>query len=133
MDASANITAAVFAAYLKCPTKAYLMAHREKPPNSFVADTLRRIATAYKARIIGSSGTVPIDFSQLSARLAIETTHSFIDCESTSYASGQPVSVKARRLPRTSVDRQDLVPVLYSAWNKIDQSDNLHFRLPSHS
>jgi hypothetical protein len=32
MDTSANITAAVFAAYLKCPTKAYLAAHGENPP-----------------------------------------------------------------------------------------------------
>ena len=39
MDASANITAAVFAAYLKCPTKAYLTAHGENPPDTFVADT----------------------------------------------------------------------------------------------
>src|SRR5256885_1820181 len=32
MDTSANITAAVFAAYLKCLTKAYLTAHGENPP-----------------------------------------------------------------------------------------------------
>jgi hypothetical protein len=30
-DTSTNITAAVFAAYLKCPTKAYLMLGRHAP------------------------------------------------------------------------------------------------------
>ena len=50
MGTSANITAAVFAAYLKCPTKAYLTARGEKPPNTFVSDTRGRISAAYKAR-----------------------------------------------------------------------------------
>jgi predicted RecB family nuclease len=125
MDASVNITAVVFAAYLKCPTKAYLIAHHEKPPDTFVADTLRRISAAYKAKVIGSSVTLPIDFSQLPAGPAIEATDSFIDCETTSYAPGQPGLVKARRLTRTSTHRRDLVPILYSARDKIDQSDNL--------
>jgi predicted RecB family nuclease len=125
MDASANITAAVFTAYLKCPTKAYLMALREKPPDTFVADTCRRISAAYKAKVIGSSGAVPIDFSQLPDDLAIEVTNSFVDCETTSYAPGQPGSVKTDRLRPKSRHCQDLVPILYSAWDKIDQSDNL--------
>jgi hypothetical protein len=86
MDASANITAAVFAAHLKCPTKAYLIVHREKPPDNFLADTRRRMSAAYKARVIGSSGTVPVDFSQLAAGLVIEATNSYADCETTSYA-----------------------------------------------
>ena len=125
MDASANITAEVFAAYLKCPTKAYLIAHRERPSDASVADTRRRICAAYKVKAIGSSGTVSIDFSQLSADLAIEATNSFVDCESTSYAPSQPGSVKARRLPSASACHRGLVPIFYSASDKIDQSDNL--------
>src|SRR5262249_8098981 len=113
MDASANITAAVFAAYLKCPTKAYLMAHREKSPDTFVADACGRISAAYKAKVIGSSGTVPIGFSQLQDDLAIEVTNSFVDCETTSYAPGQPGSVKTDRLRPKSRHGQDLVPILY--------------------
>jgi hypothetical protein len=46
MDATISITAAVFAAYLNCPTKAYLTAHREKPPDTFIADTRERISAA---------------------------------------------------------------------------------------
>ena len=57
MDTSGNITAAVFAAYLKCPTKAYLLVHGEDPPDTFVADTRERISIAYKAR--AEQGLVP--------------------------------------------------------------------------
>jgi hypothetical protein len=49
MRTNANITAAVFAAYLKCPTKAYLTAHGEIPPDTFIANTCGRISAAYKA------------------------------------------------------------------------------------
>jgi hypothetical protein len=96
IDASTNTTAAVFGAYLKYPTKAYLVAHREKPPDNFIADTRQRISAAYKAKVIGSSGTVPIDFSQLPVNFAVEATNSFVDCETTSYAPSPPGSVKAR-------------------------------------
>jgi hypothetical protein len=65
MDTSANITAAVFAAYLKCPTKAYLTAHGEKPPDTFFADTRGRISAAYKGEAMGLTGVVPIDFLRL--------------------------------------------------------------------
>jgi hypothetical protein len=44
MDSSTKITAAVFAAYLKCPTKAYLTARGENPPDTFLADTRGRIS-----------------------------------------------------------------------------------------
>jgi predicted RecB family nuclease len=107
------------------PDQAYLISHRERPSDASVADTRRRISAAYKVKVIGSSGSVPIDFSQLSADLAIEVTDSLVDCESTSYAPSQPESVKARRLPSTSEYRRGLVPIFYSASDKIDQSDNL--------
>src|SRR5271169_6348535 len=86
MDASVNITAAVFAAYLKCPTKAYLTAHGEKPPDTFVADTCGSISAAYKAKVIELTGVAPIDFSQLANEPAIAAGTLFVDCETASYA-----------------------------------------------
>ena len=70
MRTKANITAAVFAAYLKCPTKAYLTVHGETPPNTFIANAGRRISAAYKASAsqgLGAqlAGVVPIDFLQI--------------------------------------------------------------------
>ena len=124
MDMSANITAAVFGAHLKCSTKAYLMAHHEKPPDTFFADTRSRISAAYKAKVIGSRGIMPIDFSQLTPDLTTEATTSFVDCETASYApGGQPRSAKVGR--SVSEHRRNLVPILYSAWDQIDQRDNL--------
>jgi hypothetical protein len=66
METSANITAEIFSAYLKCPTKAYLAAHGEKPPDPAFAEMRKRISAAYKAIAIqcprtGSAGIVPID------------------------------------------------------------------------
>ena len=80
MGASANITAAVFAAYLKCSTKAYLTAHDEKPPDTFVADTRGLISAAYKAGVIGFTGVMPINFLRLVSDPAIDVPTLFVDC-----------------------------------------------------
>jgi hypothetical protein len=49
MDASNPITAAVFSAFLKCPTKAHLLAIDEPAPGTFFADIEARISAMYKA------------------------------------------------------------------------------------
>ena len=41
-----NITTAVFAAYLKCPTKGLLIARSEKPPQRFFGDLENSISEA---------------------------------------------------------------------------------------
>jgi hypothetical protein len=45
-----EITAAIFAAFLKCPTKAYLIAHGETAADAFIADMRRCIGAAYKSK-----------------------------------------------------------------------------------
>src|SRR6266404_4786351 len=120
MNTSANITAAVFAAYLKCPTKAYFTAHGDKPPNTFVADTRGRISAAYKARTSRDLGTgltadVPIDFLRLAGDPVREAATLFVDCETASYAYDQPASARVSRAARRAERRCDFVPILYSA------------------
>ena len=96
METRHDITAAVFAAYMKCPTKAYLQAHAEKPPDPFFADIGAKISTACKVK----AGSIPsIHFSELADLSCTETYTAFVD--------------------------QIYVPVLYSAWGKPDQSDHL--------
>jgi hypothetical protein len=51
MDTSANITATVFAAYLKCPTKAYLTAHGENPPQPRALSDLHDLAGGSLGRL----------------------------------------------------------------------------------
>jgi len=50
VDASDPITAAVFSAFVKCPTKAHLLAIGERPPGTFFADIGARMSSMYKAK-----------------------------------------------------------------------------------
>jgi hypothetical protein len=50
MSSNNIVTAAVFAAHLKCPTKALLLARGEKPTNTFFVEMEENIAMAYKAK-----------------------------------------------------------------------------------
>jgi hypothetical protein len=68
METSAHITAAVFAAYLKCQTKGFLLAHGEKSLNSYFADIHRDISVAYihqsdfgRLRVLGVAGSIDIE------------------------------------------------------------------------
>ena len=126
----ANITAAVFAAYLKCPTKAYLMAHGETPPDTFVGDTRGRISAAYKARVsqnprTGLTGVVPIDFLRSAAAPTGDAATVFVDCDTASYARDQPALARLDRRAKRSERRCSHVPILYSAWDNRDQPDDL--------
>jgi predicted RecB family nuclease len=127
MDASADITAAVFAAYLKCLTKAYLTAHGENPPDTFVADARERVSAAYKVRAsrgVGA-GFVTIDFLRPGGDRAGEVATLFVDCETASFACDRPASARIGRQAQRSQRRCDFVPVLYSAGEKSDQCDDL--------
>jgi hypothetical protein len=61
MDTNNSITAAVFAAFLKCPTKAHLLAIGEPIPEAFFADMEARMSSIYKSvvtqsREVGTEG-----------------------------------------------------------------------------
>src|SRR5260370_1659122 len=57
MDTSNSITAAIFSAFLKCPTKAYLLAIGEPIPNSFFTDIEPRISSSYNSEL---TATLPV-------------------------------------------------------------------------
>src|SRR5437763_1602846 len=94
MDTSTKITAAVFAAYLKCPTKAYLTASGEKSPDTFLADTRGRMLAAYKARASQDLGMELTDVGLIDVLLANdpdrEAANLFVDCDNASLACCQP-------------------------------------------
>ena len=99
MHRSVDITAGVFAAYLRCPTKGYLIAHGEDPPDAFIAVTRGCMSAAYKARAgqspqAGLPGVAPIHFSRLADDTAHEATTLFVDCETTSYVCNQPAAAR---------------------------------------
>src|SRR5215211_1573013 len=72
MSAISTISATVFAAYLRCPSKAYLLARGERPPGSFFTDTLGRISNAYKAAARERLGSGGAGFASIS-RLPLPT------------------------------------------------------------
>src|SRR5262245_61891804 len=114
-----NIITAVFAAYLKCPTKGLLIARGEKPPQTFFGDLENNISEAYKARF-GSEALANLrDLVRLSARK--ETTTLF-DCESAFFTT-KPRA--ANREEAQVKQTRNYIPVLYSASNKLDESDRL--------
>jgi predicted RecB family nuclease len=128
-DMNPYITAATFAAYLRCYTKSYLSAHAEKPPDTFIAETRGRIAMAYKARANQHLRTrltgIDIDFLRLAETTARAAATFFVDCETAFYAVDQPRTVAGGVRINRSELRHDIVPILYSAWDKTDPSDEL--------
>jgi predicted RecB family nuclease len=128
METGANITAAMFAAYLKCHTKAYLTVHGEKPPDRVFAEMRKRVSGAYKAlarQAPPTGSTVPIDFSSLADGVIGDGGTAFVDSETALYATSATASASmAHRAKRAGSDRPN-VPILYSAWEKSDQSDDL--------
>src|SRR3954452_4989176 len=130
MDTSVNITAASFAAYLKCLTKSYLITQGETPPDAFVSETLGRISVAYKASAtqsfrMESTGAVPIDFVGLTNNSVPDANTIFVDCETAFYVCDQAaVAAGGLRINRSQL-RRDFIPIRYSAWDRSDQSDDL--------
>jgi len=130
MDASNQITAAVFSAFLKCSTKAHVLAIGEPAPDSFFADIEARISTMYRTAAtqrlhIGADVIRPLAFSQLQRGIDnVAVTH-HIDCDTVVYDLALP--------PQRSEDCQSqqippwgtLVPVLFLPSDKPDISDNL--------
>src|SRR5258707_13959812 len=71
MDTNNSITAAVFIAFLKCPTQAHLLAIREPAPTTFFTDIEARLSSRYKSAVtaalrVGTDSAERLDFKALS-------------------------------------------------------------------
>ena len=76
MELGVTITAATFAAYLKCPTKALLSAHGERPSDTFFTDIERDISKAYRTNI---RNILSISFYELARGSGTEKTATFVE------------------------------------------------------
>jgi hypothetical protein len=81
MERRATITAATFAAYLKCPTKGLLSAHGDRPSDTYFTDIERDISKAYRAN---TRNILSISFCDLTRSSGPEKTTTFIDSETAS-------------------------------------------------
>src|SRR2546428_6536800 len=90
MDANNPITAALFSAFLKCPTKAHLMAIGEPAPGTYFADIEARISSMYKAAakrrsLLAAEVAEPLDFRELWRSLDHDAITHYVDCDTTVY------------------------------------------------
>jgi hypothetical protein len=130
MDASKPITAAVFSAFLKCPTKAHLLTIGESAPSSYFANIEGRISSMYKAVAkqklrVGAEVAELLDFGQLWRSLDHEAITHHVDCETAVYDFARSPDRLEDRQPQQSTLSNTFVPVLFLPWNKPDISDNL--------
>ena len=130
MDASNPITAAVFFAFLKCPTKAHLLAIGEPPPGNFFADINLRISSTYKTAVkqrLSVAAQVPeiLEVGQPWPGLASGAITHHVDCETAVYDFAPPLQRWGARQPQEPSSSGPLVPVLILPWEKPEPSDCL--------
>jgi hypothetical protein len=119
----ALITATVFSAFIKCPTKAYLLAIGEHIPEAYFADIHARTAFLYKASAkrrprVGTEIAELVNFGELWRTPNDPTVTHEVDCETAVYNLAVPQSKPRGR-------QGTFIPVLFSPWDKLDLSDKL--------
>ena len=114
-----NITTAVFAAYLKCPTKGLLIARGEKPPETFFVSLENNISEVYKAKFAGDA---LVNFHDLVRSSSSKETTTLFGCESAFYTIRPPAAIREDAQVKQT---HDYIPVFYSPWHKFDESDRL--------
>jgi predicted RecB family nuclease len=130
MDPSNPITAAVFSAFLKCPTKAHLLAIGQPAPGAYFADIEALISSKYKAVVkrqprMGAEVAELLEFGQLRRSLDYETITHHVDCETAVYDFALPQNRPGGRQPQKLKPTGTFVPVLFLPWDKPDLSDSL--------
>jgi hypothetical protein len=130
MNASNQISAAVFSAFVKCPTKAHLLAIGEPAPGAFFVDIEARISSMYKPvakRQLHSGAKVAefLEFGQLWCSLDDGTIPHYVDCDTVVYDFALPQRRREGRQPQKSSPSGNVVPVLFLPWDKPNLSDNL--------
>jgi predicted RecB family nuclease len=130
MGASTQISAAIFSAFLKCPTKAHLLAIGEPVPGTFFVDIEARISSMYKAVAkqqlhTGAKATELLQFGQLWCSLDYGTVTHYVDCDTVVYDFALPQDRNAGPRPQKSSAFENFVPVPFLPWDKPDPSDSL--------
>ena len=120
-----TISLKTFAAYLNCPTKAYLLMHGEIPPSTFFADTLDKISAEYKIVALkvpknNSTKLMPVEQLRGAVRNILGDVSVLIDGEKIYHTSNcQP----KKRLPHCPSENKKIsrfIPVLFSPWERVE-------------
>src|SRR5208337_665600 len=124
MNASVAVTAAEFSAFVKCPTKAHLLAINEPSPGTYFADIEARMTAAFKEvakrRLrIGVAIAEPLDFGQQCRRVDNQGILDHVDCEKAVFDLAPPPRPKDREFQQ-STHSGTFVPVLFCPGDKPD-------------
>lgn len=129
MESSNTFTAAIFSAFLKCPTKARFLAIAEPPPETYFSDLEVGISSMYKSQVkvrLRDKGEVvtPASFQQICNGGDLRAGH-WVDCDTAVYDLSLPHHGSADRRSRKPRPYDPFVPVLFSPWDKPELSDSL--------
>ena len=130
MDTSNPIAAAIFSAFLKCPTKAHLLAIGEPTPGTFFTDIEVRISSIYKVVAkrqlhIGTQVAKLLEFEQLCRNHDYVNITHHVDCETAVYDFALPPRRPRGRQPQKSLPSGTFVPLLFLPGERPDLSDKL--------
>ena len=130
MDASNSITAPVFSAFIKCPTKAHLLAIGEHAPGTYFADIEARISSMYKAIVkrgqrVDADVAEPLDFAKLWRSSDHAAVTHYVDCETAVYDFTLPQHKPGGHRPKKSSPSSPFVPSCSCPGISRRLSDNL--------
>jgi predicted RecB family nuclease len=128
VDANNLITASLFSAFLKCPTKGYFLAVGETAPDTFFTDIESRISSMYKSVATrqfrdGAQVSDSLNFGDLRRNLDYDAITYHVDCGTAVYNLALPEGRSGRHHPKSPTGI--FVPVLFLPWNKPDRCDSM--------
>jgi predicted RecB family nuclease len=130
MDVNNSITAALFSAFLKCPTKAHLIAIDESAPGACFADIEARISSMYKSAAnrrspLGTEVAEFLDFIELRRSLDRDDTKRYVDCDTAVYDLAPPPHRPGACQRQELSASGTLVPIRFLPWDRPSLSDSL--------
>jgi predicted RecB family nuclease len=127
MDGSNPITAAIFSAFLKCPTKAHLLMIGEPKSGTFFAEIEAQISAMYEAaarQFSGAEFADALDSGDLDYS-PDQPVPGHVDCKSALYELAPRSFMPVGQPSGKSSPSGTFLPVLLSPWEKPDVSDSL--------
>lgn len=126
MELDSQITATEYSAFVKCPTKAYLLATGEPAPQSYFAALETRVSSSYKIiakrqRLVCAPEGEFCNFEQFRCNQEGKVLARHVDCETAVFDLGRTGSACDRSRSKSGMT----APVLFVPWEKPDVSDNL--------
>ncbi len=130
MDANIPITAALFSAFLKCATKAHLMAIGEPASSAHFVDIETHISSMYKAAAkrrspVGADVAELLDFKEVWRGLDHDAITHHVDCDTAVYDFAPPPHRPRARQWQELSPASTFVPIRFLPWDKPGLSDSL--------